>query len=68
MCQLRHDGHLLALAGGGQALRLRRARKLLASRYPYSPKCVEGLFSEDEMRRPTPCAVPSEGLQRLYGL
>ena len=32
MCQLRHDGHRLALAGGGQALRLRGARKLLASR------------------------------------
>ena len=32
MCQLRHDGHRLALADGGQALRLRRARKLLASR------------------------------------
>jgi len=24
-------------------------------------------FSEDEMRRPTPCAVPLEGLQRLKG-
>jgi hypothetical protein len=21
---------------------------------PYSPECVEGVFSEDEMRRPTP--------------
>jgi hypothetical protein len=28
MCQRRHEGHRLALAGGGQALRLRRARKL----------------------------------------
>jgi hypothetical protein len=26
---------------------------------------VEGVFSEDEMRRPTPCAVPLEGLQML---
>ena len=24
----------------------------------YSPECVEGEFCEDEMRRPTPCAVP----------
>jgi hypothetical protein len=24
-------------------------------------------FSEDEMRRPTPCAVPLVGLQRLTG-
>jgi hypothetical protein len=22
--------------------------------FPYSPECVEGEFSEDEMRRPTP--------------
>ena len=68
MCQLRHDGHRLALARGGQALRLRRPRKLsLAPRRPvapvrhpwafrtdppgpplcpYSPKCVEGVFSD----------------------
>jgi hypothetical protein len=25
-------------------------------------------FYEDEMRRPTPCAVPLEGLQLLDGL
>jgi hypothetical protein len=39
MCQLRHDGHRRTLAGGGQALRLRRTRKLLASRQdvPASP-------------------------------
>ena len=40
MCQLRHDGCRLAFAGGGQALRLRGACKLLASRqavaYPQS--------------------------------
>jgi hypothetical protein len=24
----------------------------------YSPECVEEVFSEDEMRRPTPYAVP----------
>jgi hypothetical protein len=35
---------------------------------PYSPECVEGRFSEDEMRRPTPYAVPLEGLQMLDGL
>jgi hypothetical protein len=28
---------------------------------------VEGEFSEDEMRRPTPYAVPL-GLQAIYGL
>jgi hypothetical protein len=28
----------------------------------YSPRCVERVFSEDEMRRPTPYAVPL-GLQ-----
>jgi hypothetical protein len=34
---------------------------------PYSPECVEGVFSEDEMRRPTLNAVPY-ALQTLYGL
>ena len=38
--QLRRGGHRLALVGRGQALRLRRPRKLLASRYPYSPNFV----------------------------
>jgi hypothetical protein len=73
MCQLRHDGHRLALARGGQALRLRRPRKLsLAPRRPgapvrhprafrtdppgpslgpYSPECVEGVFSEVRLYR-----------------
>ena len=38
MCQLRHDGHRLALARGGQALRLRGARKLsLAPRRLVAP-------------------------------
>jgi hypothetical protein len=43
--QLRGRGHGLALVGRGQALRLRRPRKLLASRYPYSPNFVEYDFS-----------------------
>jgi hypothetical protein len=33
----------------------------------YSPSCIVGAFSEDEMRRPTLNAVPY-GLQALYGL
>jgi hypothetical protein len=34
---------------------------------PCSRNCVQEGFSEDEMRRPTPYAVPY-GLQTLYGL
>ena len=34
---------------------------------PFSDSFVTA-FSEDEMRRPTPYAVPLEGLQAIYGL
>src|SRR5215208_7392619 len=33
----------------------------------YSPECVEGEFSEDEMRRPTPYAVPLGVCKRSTG-
>jgi hypothetical protein len=35
---------------------------------PLFTDVLEGALSEDEMRRPTPYAVPLEGLQRLCGL
>ena len=44
--QLRCRGHGLAFVGRGQALRLRRPRKLLASRYPYSPNFGEVVHPE----------------------
>src|SRR4051812_12556147 len=44
--QLRCGGHGLGVARRDQALRLRRSRKLLASRYPYSPNFVEYDFPE----------------------
>ena len=67
--QLRCRGHGLAFVGRGQALRLRRPRKLLASRYPYSrtswsttsPKFAYTAFSR---KFALPRATPGQGKER----
>jgi hypothetical protein len=66
MCQLRHDGHRLALARGGQALRLRRPRKLsLAPRRPVAPVRHPWAFRTDPPG-PSLCPYSAECVEGVF--